>query len=93
MNVIERLDQLRQIARSWSRAREELPLVKEMLEHAQELAVQDICTCIRKSKSDARLRRAACRLEAVRGLAEDLVKGIRSAQIASQEAQELTQGG
>lgn len=79
--------------RRFGRAREELPLCKEMLETAQELAVREICKCVRKGSPDRKLWVAACRLEAVRGLAEDLVGGIRSAQIASVQAQEEIEGG
>lgn len=83
-----------------SKARDELPLVKEDLERGQEMACRTICACVREASSGktidelvGKLWVAACRLEAIRGVADDLVNGIENAKIALRESRNEATGG
>lgn len=75
------------------RAQEELEVVREDLERGADLAVRAIRKCVQKGSSDRKLLVAACRLDALYAVAEDLVGGIGNAQIARQKAQELMNEG
>lgn len=86
------LDNLREKIRFWGRAREELPLCRDALHISQDLAIREICRCVQTCSSDRKLWAAACRLQAARGLEDDLLGGVRNVEEARKQIRQ-EQGG